>query len=155
MYGIGKFTRASAALLGIGISAISVSPAAARNAVVPLQIATVMSSPDVTTKIDGSVKFYFGDAPHPAVLNTFGEFVTNQKTNSFGKSDASACNWVFASALVELQKRAHELGANAVINIHSYYKKEDVSSTTDVPCHAGLAIAGVALKGDFVKVAEH
>jgi hypothetical protein len=153
MDGIGKFARAGAAILGVGIFAISASPVAARNDVVPVLVANAMTSPDATGKIDGSVKFYFGDTPHPAVLNSFGEFVTNQKTSSFGKPDEAACNWVFATAMIKFQERAHELGANAVINIHSYFKKQDVSSATQVDCHVGIAIAGVALKGDFVKVA--
>jgi hypothetical protein len=113
-----------------------------------------MASPPAHEKLDGSVRFYFGDTPHPAVEHRFGDYVTNQKTSSFLKSDARACNWVFVSALIELQKRANALGANAVVNIHSYYKKEDFSSTTEVPCHAGGMIAGIALKGDFVKVAR-
>jgi uncharacterized protein YbjQ (UPF0145 family) len=79
--------------------------------------------------------------------------VTNQKTSSFGIADIKACNRVFADALSQLQKRAHELGANAVINIHSFYRREDISSQTDVQCHVGFLIAGVALKGDFVTLA--
>jgi len=132
------------------LAALSVSPAAARNVVVPLNISEMMASKDVHEKIDGTVAFYFGNMPHPAVLKKFGEYVTNQKTSSFLKSDMTACTWVFTSALKELEKRAHELGANAAINIHSYYQKEDVSSDTEVQCHAGGAIAGIALKGDFV-----
>jgi hypothetical protein len=32
--------------------------------------------------------------------------------------------------------------------------KNTMSSTTEFECHAGAVIAGVALKGDFVKVAD-
>lgn len=155
MYGIGKSARAAAAVVGLGICAMSVSPAMARDDIFPLLLANVMASPDVTERIDGTVKFYFGDTSHPKVLNALGEYVTNQKTNAFGKSDQTACYWVFTSALLELQKRAHELGANAVVNIHSFYRKEDISSMTQVPCHRGFTTAGVALKGDFAMVAAH
>lgn len=134
------------------LAAFCVSPAVARNVVFPLNIADAMASKEVREKIDGSVKFYFGDTAHPAVVQKFGEYVTNQKTSSFLKSDESACTRVFTSTLLEFQKRAHELGANAVINIHSYYQKEDISSDTEIQCHAGGAIAGIALKGDFVTV---
>jgi len=134
------------------LAAFCGSPAVARNVVFPLNIADAMASKEMREKIDGSVKFYFGNASHPAVEQKFGEYVTNQKTSAFLKSDEAACTRVFTSTLLEFQKRAHELGANAVINIHSYYQKEDVSSDTDVQCHAGGAIAGIALKGDFVKV---
>ena len=83
----------------------------------------------------------------------FGDYVANEKTNAVGKTDLSECAWVFQSALLSLQKRAHALGANAVINIHSFYKKEDVSSETEIPCHTGFLMAGIALKGDLVAVA--
>ena len=56
--------------------------------------------------------------------------------------------------MIQLEKRAKQLGANAVVNIVSYYKKDVMSSATEFECHAGAVIAGVALKGDFVKVAE-
>jgi uncharacterized protein YbjQ (UPF0145 family) len=85
-------------------------------------------------------------------VHKFGEFVSNRKTNGFAKSDMAACSWAFLSALVEFQKRAHELGGNAVIDIHSYYKKEDISSTTQIPCYKGFLLAGLALRGNVVTV---
>ncbi len=144
--------HAAALAFVTGFSALCVVPAEARNVVVPLSIADGMASPEVREKIDGTVQFYFGDTKYPPVLQKFGVYVTNQKTNAFLKSDETACRHVFVSTLLEFQKRAHELGANAVINIHSYYDKQDFSSDTDVQCHAGGAIAGIALRGEFVKV---
>lgn len=144
--------HAAAFAVAIGFSAFCIAPVAARNVVVPLSIADGMASPEVREKIDGTVQFYFGDTKHPPVLQKFGVYVTNQRTNAFLKSDETACRHVFVSTLIEFQKRAHELGANAVINIHSYYDKEDVSSTTDIQCHAGGAVAGIALRGEFAKV---
>ena len=144
--------HAAALAVAIGFSALCVAPAAARNTAIPFSIAEGMASPEFHEKIDGTVQFYFGDTKHPPVLQKFGAFVTNQKTSSFLISDAKSCQRVFASTMIEFQKRAHELGANAVINIHSYYDKEDISSDTDVQCHAGGVIAGIALRGDFVKV---
>jgi uncharacterized protein YbjQ (UPF0145 family) len=80
--------------------------------------------------------------------------VSNRKTNAVGKSDEKACNWAFLSAMIALEKRAKQLGANAVVNIVSYYQKDVMSSATEFECHAGAVIAGVALKGDFVNVAD-
>jgi uncharacterized protein YbjQ (UPF0145 family) len=112
-----------------------------------------MSMSETNEKFDGSVKFYFGRTPHPEVMRRFGDYVANEKTSAVGRSDLGECAWVFQSALLSLQKRAHELGANAVINIHSFYKKENVSSETEIPCHTGFLMAGIALKGDLVTVA--
>jgi hypothetical protein len=41
-----------------------------------------------------------------------------------------------------------------VVNIVSFYKKDVMSSPTEFECHAGAVIAGVALRGEFVKIAE-
>jgi uncharacterized protein YbjQ (UPF0145 family) len=113
-----------------------------------------MQVADSQEKLEGTVKFYFGDQKHPKVLSKLGSDVSNRKTNAFGKADEKACNWAFLSALVALEKRATELGANAVVNVVSYYKKDTFSSQTEFECHAGALMAGVALKGDFVKIAD-
>lgn len=49
------------------------------------------------------------------------------------------------------QDQAVAKGVTKVGNLVSYYKKKEYSSTTKYECHAGRSIAGVALKGDFVK----
>jgi uncharacterized protein YbjQ (UPF0145 family) len=129
-------------------------PAHARDTRHLLPIAVAMEVKDAQDKLDGSVKFYFGDQPSPQVLTNLGSDVSNRKTNAFGKSDEKACNWAFLSAMVALEKRAQQLDANAVINIVSYYNKKVMSSATEFECHAGAIIAGVALKGEFVKIAD-
>ena len=100
------------------------------------------------------IDFYFGDQKHPEVLKDLGEFNTNKKTNAFNKSDKQACEWAFLSALVQLQERARNLGANAVINIRSNYRNNEVVSETEYQCGAGHIFAGVALKGRIVKLAK-
>ena len=52
------------------------------------------------------------------------------------------------------EKLAQELGANAVINIASNYKNVEMLSDTEYECHDGAMMTGVALKGDFVKIAD-
>ena len=129
-------------------------PAHARDDKLMFPIAAALESKDAKEKLDGSVKFYFGNQPTPNIVTKLSTDVTNQKTNAFGKSDERACNWVFLSAMIQLDKRAKQLGANAVVNIVSYYQKNVMSSPTEFECHAGTVIAGVALRGDFVKIAE-
>ena len=100
--------------------------------------------------LDGTVKFYLkGNKSGGKVLEQ--DIVTNQKTNGFGKSAETSCDWVLRSALLQLDKAAKARGANAVTNIVSYYKKNETKSTTTYECHKGVAVAGVALKGDLVK----
>ena len=135
-------------LLGIAL------PTRARDTKYLLPIAAALEVKEAKEKLDGSIKFFFGNQETPNVLAKLGTDVTNLKTNAVGKSDEKACNWVFLSAMVALERRAKQLGANAVINIVSYYQKQVMSSATEFECHAGAVIAGVALRGEFVKIAE-
>jgi uncharacterized protein YbjQ (UPF0145 family) len=142
------------AITSLIISLASVSPLYARDTRHLLPIAAAMETKDAQDKLDGSVKFFFADQAAPQVLTKLGSDVANRKTNAFGKSDEKACNWAFLSALVALEKRAQQLGANAVINVVSYYNRKVMSSITEFECHAGAIIAGVVLKGDFVKIGD-
>jgi len=101
--------------------------------------------------IDGSVKFYLA-GEKVSVVERLGEDVTNKKTNAANKSDADACRWVALSALRALQDGARSRGANAVVDIVSYYKKNEFKSSTNYECYAGAILAGVALKGTYAKV---
>jgi uncharacterized protein YbjQ (UPF0145 family) len=143
-----------AAMTSLIVSLATVSPLHARDTRHLLPIAAAMETKDAQDKLDGSVKFFFGDQAAPQILTKLGSDVANRKTNAFGKSDEKACNWAFLSAVVALEKRAQQLGANAVINVVSYYNRKVMSSTTEFECHAGAIIAGVVLKGDFVKIVD-
>ena len=116
-------------------------------------IASALSTDAARNRLQG-VDFYFGDQKHPEVLEDLGEFNTNKKTNAFNKSDKQACEWVFLSALMQLQERARSLNANAVINIKSNYKYHEYASETEFECGAGHIMAGVTLKGRIVKLAR-
>lgn len=147
--------KSSASALVMAAIAVSVCfsvPAAAADRIVMLPIITALNSPEALARLGDSPKFYFGAQAIPPVAAELGEGATNKKTSAFGKSDEQACNWVFLSAMLQLKKRAEELGADAVVNIVSNYKRSEMSSETEVECHAGTMMAGVALKGDFVKL---
>ncbi|MEO2279993.1 excinuclease ABC subunit A [Pseudoalteromonas pernae] len=98
------------------------------------------------------VPLYFGQQSHSEVKESFGEVMTNKKTNAFNKSDREACEWVMLSALKALQERAQREGMNAVVNIQSFYRKREFSSETEYECGAGALIAGVTLKGTLVNL---
>jgi uncharacterized protein YbjQ (UPF0145 family) len=130
----------------------SAAAAQARDTKMMLPLAAAMSDNDAQHRLGDSVKFYFGKQPTPAVLERLGTDQTSQKTNSVGKTAERSCNWAFLSAMLRLQQRARELGANAVINIVSNYKNVETSSETEFECHDGAIMSGVALKGEFVKL---
>ena len=134
--------------------AAAAAPAQARDTKLMLPISAAMSANDAPERLGDKVKFYFGNQATPPVAERLGDDKTSQKTNSFGKSAEKACNWAFLSAMLRLEKRAQELGANAVIHIVSNYKNEERSSETEFECHDGALISGVALKGEFVKIKQ-
>ena len=141
------------AMLVLALAAImGASSAQARDSELNLDINEVMRDGEITSKLGKDVAFYFSGQPTPKVSRTLGDFVTNRKTNSFGRPDATACRWAMLAALIHLQERARQLGGNAVVNIVSYYKKSTSASSTDYVCHAGNFVAGVALKGTVAAI---
>jgi uncharacterized protein YbjQ (UPF0145 family) len=144
-------------VLTVAVSAAAIAataPAQARDTKLMLPLAAAMADNDAQNRLGEDVKFYFGSQKTPAVLQKLGSDQTSQKTNSFGKSAEKSCNWAFLSAMLRLQARAKELGANAVVNIVSNYKNVEMSSETEFECHDGALMTGVALKGDFVKIKQ-
>ncbi|WP_432464561.1 excinuclease ATPase subunit [Agarivorans sp. QJM3NY_33] len=135
----------------VALSSLSFS-AMARNELLTFKIADAMETGKQKNVLDDSIALYFNEQTHDAVQKTFGEYTSNKKTNAFGKSDLKACNWAFLSAIKSLQQRAAKEGGNAVINIHSYYKKNTFSSDSEFQCGAGAIMAGVALVGEVVKL---
>jgi uncharacterized protein YbjQ (UPF0145 family) len=137
------------ACLAVSLACAGAAQAADRTVMQPLKGAIDSATTD--GKLDGSVKFYMaGSGPKGKVLEA--NVVTNRKTNAFGKSDEKACDWAAQSALISLQEAAKKAGANAVINIVSYYKKVENRNATNYECHAGAVVAGVALRGDLAIV---
>jgi hypothetical protein len=132
------------------VSLLVSANAVARDEVLTLPLADIIGTKKANEALL-NVPFYFAGQDHPKVSQTWGEISTNKKTNAFGKSDDTACQWVLLSAIKALQEAANARGYDAVINIKSNYKNNEVSSATTYNCGAGRVIAGVALKGELVK----
>lgn len=139
-----------AAMIGLAMTTPR-ADAADRRVELPLQ--QLLDSPQAKEAgIDGSVRFYLAGQSHPAVVSKLGEDVSNKKTNGVGKSDEESCRWVALSVLKAFQESAKAKGANAVIDITSYFKKNEFRSASNYECHAGNIMSGVALKGTYAKV---
>jgi uncharacterized protein YbjQ (UPF0145 family) len=134
----------------LSLSLLAAAPAIARDNATMMSIAGAISVATVEHKLSPAVHFYFGTKPDTAVAQDFGDFAAQRR--SVIASDTS-CQRVFLAALTNLQEHAIAVGANAVINIHSFYDQHDVSSQTEYECHKGAAVTGVALRGDFVRLA--
>lgn len=141
-----------AMLLGVLFTIPNV--ASARNDRLHFPIADAAATVDAQAKLDGSVKFYWGNQKHPAVGKTLGTDQTNKKTNGFNKGDKEGCEWAWLSAMITMQNRAKQLGADAIINLHSIYQNQDFTSETEYECGVGTFTSGVALRGEFVTTAK-
>ena len=125
----------------------------ARNDKYILAIDSALQSTAPGENPDGSVKYFFIQQETPLILTRLGIETIHQRSRTNPGIDVKACNAAFLLALAALQKRAKQLGANAVINIASYYKKNELQSPAEFECHAGAA-AHVMLRGEFVKIAD-
>lgn len=142
-------------LIALVALATTATPALARDTTHHLPLSEVVNSPMAKEQgLDGSVKFYLAGQSHPRVLQSMSEDVSNKKTNGFNKSDTEACRWVAISVLLAFQEKAKQLGANAVIDMKSWYKKKEYSDPVNYECHSGALMSGITLKGRFAKVAE-
>ncbi len=144
--------RLSAAVL-LASMAVATT-ASARDTVLYIPLADVLSMPEAQDKLDKNMKFFLAGQSTPKVIKRLSTDVSNPKTNGVGKSDEFGCKWAALSALISLQNSAKREGANAVVDIVSYYKKTEYRSATDFECHAGAIIIGVALKGTYAQIGE-
>jgi hypothetical protein len=141
------------ALVIAGVLFGSVSSVSARDDRLTFSIRNALDRADAKQKLDPGVQLFFGSKWHPAATEDKGVFKTNKRTRSFGRSDQDACEWAFLSALLALQERAKQVGANAVVEIESNYKDQPFVSDKEYQCGAGGVMAGVALNGRMVKLA--
>lgn len=105
----------------------------------------------VSTQLDG-FNFYFDEMPADA--EKLGTIKTSTRTNAAFKNAEDPCYWVFYSALLDLKQKAQRLGGNAVGNIVSNWQNIETPSKTDYICDSGALMAGVALKGEVLKVGK-
>lgn len=141
-------------ILSLSLLTLFSSLAHARDDIGAYSISEVLSSETAKAKLGSDVQFYFGEQAYAEPLQKLGDLRTNKKTNAFNKSDKEACEWVFLSAMIALKKSAVKQGGNAIVNIKSNYKNHLTSSEETFQCGAGAMIAGVALTGEVVKLAE-
>ncbi len=146
--------RQTALFVSVIALLFSASTGDARNTVHQLSIETALAEGEAKGVLVDGIALYFGDQATPTVEGNHGQFTANRKTNAFNKSDEEACNWAFLTAIKTLQERARKQGGNAVINIYSYYYKNEFVSQTEFECGAGNVVAGVTMIGDVVTLAE-
>jgi uncharacterized protein YbjQ (UPF0145 family) len=143
--------KSSAIVLAVCAATLVTGLAVARDSHLKFPIKDAMATADAKEKLGTDVKFVFGSSG-PAGAKVLGTFTSNKKTNFANKSDKEGCEWAFLSAMLSLKERAIAEGGNAVVNIQSFYKKNEFSSATEYECGAGAIMGGVTFRGTVVKL---
>jgi len=128
-----------------------------------LPIQNVLETSEAKERLDGRVKFYFADQPHPAVEATLKSgFVIHKRARAYrsdwtdeeSENDEKGCIRSMLTVLRVFQAHAIKVGGNAVVNIESYFRNNVFRSNDQYECHAGGSGSGVILRGDIVKLKE-
>ncbi|WP_329740901.1 excinuclease [Dyella sp. A6] len=145
----------NAKTLGLAALLIATLPTAvlAKDKTVHLAFEHAVQAGMQSGKLDGSVTFYLaGNTPHGRVSVVNDNITTHKKTNAFGKSDQTSCDWAMQSALISLQAAAKAAGANAVTDIVSVQNGQTYSDPKNYECRVGFLMSDVDLKAKLAKV---
>jgi hypothetical protein len=139
------------ALVLAGAALLAARTTSARDDRLTFKVKDALEHGDSKQKLNPNIKLYFGNIPHPKPVQDLGDFTAAEKTRSFHRTDQEACDWVFLSAVLKLQ-RAQNMQADAIVDIQSEFKGQPLMSDKEYLCDAGSIMSGVTLKGRLVKL---
>jgi len=148
---LAKTASAVVALAAIGAAAHALGASRDEHLRFPIQ-AALEKSQSYRTKIEYDIRLFFGNQKLPRVAKRMGTVSANTKSNAVGKPDQEACDIAFLSAIADLQQRARREGGNAVVDIKSTYRGENLDSQSEYVCGAGTIMVGVTLEGTVVRL---
>jgi len=148
---LAKTASAVVALAAIGAAAHALGASRDEHLRFPIQ-AALDKSQSYRTKIEYDIRLFFGNQKLPRVAKRMGTVSANTKSNAVGKPDQEACDIAFLSAIADLQQRARREGGNAVVDIKSTYRGENLDSQSEYVCGAGTIMVGVTLEGTVVRL---
>ena len=122
------------------------SPGLAREDISTFSVDAAKKSVDQSKVLEG-ISWHMAGAKHGRVSKRFEPATTTKSTNAFLKSDEAACSRAFMSAIIQLQTRSRNLGANAVIDIKSHASGKTYEEASIFGCVAGNVVARVSLTG--------
>ncbi|MGJ8514259.1 hypothetical protein [Carnimonas bestiolae] len=141
-----RFTRTLLGVATVFCAATSVPHVAQAEEMIAVPYRDVLAVPSAKQKLSPAVRLYFGNQLYPKPDREEGGFYFTRRANKAFKSGEEACRGAALEALTDLQKRANDIGANAVTHISSYYSKQ-LRSDDSLDCHVGMFTVEVTLKG--------
>lgn len=140
-------------LIVIGVLLCYGSPAFARNTEHFFDVEDAVQSRLGKERLR-DIPFYFAGQEHPPIAKKISATRSNRHSSGFFRSDATACRIAVLSALIALQKKARELGGDAIVDIVSITRDKETSSPTRYRCVAGATVVHVALEGRIVRLSK-
>jgi hypothetical protein len=121
--------------------------------------------------INGNIRLYFGDQPHPEVEETLAKgFPVHKRTTGGNEAPSGSslyvpatgasflarkCNKSMLAAARDIQAHAYKMGGNAIINIESFHQNnQSFRSNDEFECYSEKGWVGVMLRGDIVRLKE-
>ncbi len=98
------------------------------------------------------VALYFGDQPHPAVVTQLGEVTKSSHPPRKTATEVEICNATLADALRQLTNAAHDRGANAVINIKTWFHSTVSKDANNYTCGVSGVSAALRVSGELVTI---
>ena len=120
----------------------------ARTEVVTYPIQPVLQSQQFAP----NVALYFGNQPHPAVVSNLGEVTKSSHPPRKTATEVEICNATLADALRQLANAAHDRGANAVINIKTWFHSTVSTDANNYTCGVSGVSAALRVSGELVTV---
>lgn len=127
--------------------------AQARNVEYLLPIDEVLRMPAAQRELDGSVRFYMYGQDHTETVYVHQQEVVRGNIRGAGEEEIESCKRAALKVLVHYQEKARKMGANAVIDLMSFFKQRPYMSRSQYECHAGSTTVVVILKGTYAKIA--
>jgi uncharacterized protein YbjQ (UPF0145 family) len=114
------------------------------------ELARALNDPEVMAQVGADVKFYFGATPD-GVVQTLGRSRSHKKSRA-SRGVEGACARALGNTLAAMARQARGKGANAIVNIRSFWGGYPTSSATSYKCGIGSSTSGVALVGEMALV---
>ena len=111
---------------------------------------------EIKSELGQDVTFYFTGATLPPGTMQRDEVVVDISTRQGEAArQAESCRRVFLTIMKDLQARARKAGANAVVNLVSFYGKRVNADPIKLECHRGREVrARIALRGNFAQLSK-
>jgi uncharacterized protein YbjQ (UPF0145 family) len=152
-YSVRKIVAAPFAAMACLTAALAPLDAIARNVEYTLALDEVLRMPQAESELDGQVRFYLSGQFHSPIVMRHSEEVVTAKIRGAGEEEIETCKRAALKALVEYQRKARKMGANAIVDLVSYFDEKVFMSPAQFECHAGSRTVVVVFKGSYAKVA--